>query len=53
LVAALHPDREPDEQERKRKTELMQRVNTSYGKKYLLLLLELQLEIEQTQTIYS
>ncbi len=47
LVAALHPDREPDEQERKRKTELMQRVNTAYGKKDLLLLLELQLEIEQ------
>jgi hypothetical protein len=47
LVAALHPDREPDEEERKRKTELMQRVNTAYGKKDLLLLLELQLEIEQ------
>jgi hypothetical protein len=47
LVAALHPDREPDEQERKRKTELMQRVNTAYGKKDLLLLLELQLEVEQ------
>jgi hypothetical protein len=47
LVAALHPDREPDEQERKRKTELMQRVNTAYDKKDLLQLLELQLEIEQ------
>lgn len=47
LVAVLHPDREPDEQERARKTELMQRVNTAYGKKDLLLLLELQLEIEQ------
>jgi hypothetical protein len=47
LVAALHPDREPDEQERVRKTELMQRVNTAYGKKDLLLLLELQLEVEQ------
>ncbi|MGZ5054306.1 MAG: J domain-containing protein [Methylobacter sp.] len=47
LVAVLHPDREPDEEERKRKTELMQRVNTAYGKKDLLLLLELQLEIEQ------
>ena len=47
LVAALHPDREPDEEERKRKTELMQRVNTAYGKKDLLLLLALQLEIEQ------
>jgi hypothetical protein len=47
LVAALHPDREPDEEERRRKTELMQRVNTAYGKKDLLLLLALQLEIEQ------
>jgi hypothetical protein len=47
LVAALHPDREPDVQERERKTELMQRVNTAYGKKDLLQLLELQLEIEQ------
>ncbi|POZ50828.1 J domain-containing protein [Methylovulum psychrotolerans] len=47
LVAALHPDREPDEQERARKTELMQRVNTAYGKKDLLQLLELQLEAEQ------
>ena len=47
LVAALHPDREPDPDEQKRKTELMQRVNIAYGKKDLLLLLELQLEIEQ------
>jgi hypothetical protein len=47
LVAVLHPDREPDEAERERKTELMQRVNTAYGKKDLLQLLELQLEIEQ------
>ncbi len=47
LVAVLHPDREPDERERERKTELMQRVNTAYGKKDLLQLLELQLEVEQ------
>ena len=47
LVAALHPDREPDAEEQKRKTELMQRVNSAYGKKDLLLLLELQLEVEQ------
>ena len=47
LVAALHPDREPDPDEHKRKTELMQRVNIAYGKKDLLLLLALQLEIEQ------
>ncbi|MDO9106014.1 MAG: J domain-containing protein [Methylovulum sp.] len=47
LVAVLHPDREPDAQERERKTELMQRVNTAYDKKDLLQLLELQLEVEQ------
>ena len=47
LAAALHPDREQDIDERIRKTELMQRVNAAYGKKDLLKLLELQLEIEQ------
>ena len=47
LAAVLHPDREQDFDERIRKTELMQRVNAAYGKKDLLKLLELQLEIEQ------
>jgi hypothetical protein len=47
LASALHPDREPDETERKRKTELMQRVNVAYEKKDLLQLLTLQLEVEQ------
>lgn len=47
LVKTLHPDRERDEAERARKTELMQRVNNAYTKKDLLQLLELQLEIEQ------
>lgn len=46
LVSALHPDRESDPEERQRKTALMQRVNQAYGKKNLLLLLELQLELE-------
>jgi hypothetical protein len=46
LVVALHPDREPDPQERRRKTELMQRVNVAYDQKNLLQLLELQLELE-------
>lgn len=46
LVSALHPDREPDQQERERKTALMQRVNEAYEKKNLLRLLELQLELE-------
>lgn len=47
LVTVLHPDREPDETERERKTALMQRVNDAYRKKDLLLLLALQLEVEQ------
>lgn len=46
LVSALHPDREPDRDERTRKTALMQRVNQAYDKKDLLQLLELQLELE-------
>lgn len=47
LVSALHPDREPDAAARKRKTELMQRVNQAYDANDLLTLLALQLEIEQ------
>jgi len=47
LASALHPDREPDTQERLRKTALMQRVNVAYTARNLLDLLQLQLEIEQ------
>lgn len=47
LASALHPDREPDADERVRKTALMQRVNAAYDAKDLLQLLELQLQIEQ------
>lgn len=47
LVGALHPDREPDEAERERKTKLMQRANIAYAKKDLMQLLALQLEIAQ------
>lgn len=47
LVAALHPDREPDAAERERKTGLMQKVTVAYGNKDLLQLLELQLAVEQ------
>jgi curved DNA-binding protein CbpA len=46
LASALHPDREPDAEERARKTALMQRVNEAYAKRNLLQLLELQLELE-------
>lgn len=47
LVGALHPDREPDEAERLRKTELMQQATVAYENKDLLKLLELQLMLEQ------
>lgn len=47
LVAALHPDREPDEAERERKTQLMQQINEAYRKRDLLALLALQLDIAQ------
>ncbi len=46
LASALHPDREPDPEERARKTALMQRANQAYDKSDLLRLLELQLELE-------
>jgi hypothetical protein len=47
LASALHPDREPDPQERTRKNELMQKVNQAYEANDLLTLLEVQLQIEQ------
>jgi hypothetical protein len=47
LASVLHPDREPDAQERERKTELMSQVNQAYAEKNLLRLLELQIQIEQ------
>jgi len=47
LASELHPDREPDPDERVRKTVLMQRVNQAYAAGDLLALLELQLSIEQ------
>ncbi|WP_373989477.1 hypothetical protein [Duganella sp. BuS-21] len=47
LASALHPDREPDPEERDRKTALMQKANAAYEKNDLLALLELQLQIAQ------
>jgi len=46
LASAWHPDREPDPDERVRKTALMQEANRAYEKKDLLRLLELRLELE-------
>jgi hypothetical protein len=47
LASALHPDREPDETQRRVKTELMQKVNQAYAANDLLVLMEIQLQIEQ------
>ena len=45
LASALHPDREPDEQERLRKTALMCEVNAAYEKNDLSTLLRLQMQV--------
>lgn len=47
LVKAFHPDREPDEAEKARKTEIMQRVTEAYEKSDLLTLFRLQLEFNR------
>ena len=51
LVTSLHPDREQDQQEKERKTQLMKKVTVAYKKKDLLQLLELQLQVEQIDQI--
>ena len=47
LVKAFHPDREPDEAEKIRKTDIMHRVTDAYEKSDLLALFRLQLEFER------
>jgi hypothetical protein len=47
LASALHPDRETDPQERRRKNELMSQANAAYDRRDLTALLKLQLQIEQ------
>lgn len=47
LVKAFHPDREPDEAEKVRKTAILQRVTAAYEANDLLALLQLQLELER------
>lgn len=48
LASALHPDREPDEAERVRKTALMSEVNAAYEKGELSTLLRLQMQTLST-----
>lgn len=51
LVKKYHPDREPDEAEKGRKTELIQRVTQAYQENDFLTLLKLQIEyLEEEET---
>lgn len=52
LASALHPDREPDPDERARKTALLQRANAAHQSGDLLALLNLQLEIAMVDTTH-
>lgn len=47
LVKTFHPDREPDEAERARKTAILQRVTQAYEADNLFELLKLQLEFQR------
>ena len=49
LASALHPDREPDDTERLRKTRLMSEVNAAYEKNDLTTLLRLQMSVTQVK----
>lgn len=51
LASALHPDREADREARQHKTALMGEANVAYERRDLLALLQLQLRIEQVDSI--
>ncbi|PUE61524.1 hypothetical protein B9Z45_05100 [Limnohabitans sp. 2KL-17] len=51
LARALHPDREPVESERLRKTGLMSEVNAAYEKNDLTTLLRLQMQVAQVNLL--
>ncbi len=46
IASRLHPDREPDEAERQRKTNLMSQANAAYERKDWVTLMQLQLQAE-------
>jgi hypothetical protein len=48
LASALHPDREPDEAERLRKTAWMSEVNAAYEKNDLITLMRWQIQLVQS-----
>ena len=49
LAASLHPDREPDEQKKVLKTELMRRATDAYQAEDLIGLIQLRVEISQQE----
>ncbi len=50
LASALHPDREPDEAERLRKTAWMSEVNAAYEKNDLITLMRWQIQLVQSSS---
>ncbi|MES2517782.1 MAG: hypothetical protein V4585_06720 [Bacteroidota bacterium] len=50
LVKAFHPDREQDETERERKTEIMKRITQAYEKEDLFELLRLKSELQTPES---
>ena len=53
ITAMIHPDREPDEEKKLEKTELLQKVNEAYAAQDLFYLLKLQLQLETNKGLGS
>lgn len=53
IAAMIHPDREPDEEKKLEKTELLQQVNEAYAAQDLFYLLKLQLQLETNKGLSS
>lgn len=53
ITAMIHPDREPDEEKKLEKTELLQKVNEAYAEQDLFYLLKLQLQLETNKGLSS
>ncbi|MNV29112.1 hypothetical protein D3C71_1203250 [compost metagenome] len=53
IAAMIHPDREPDEEKKLEKTELLQQVNEAYAEQDLFYLLKLQLQLETNKGLSS
>ncbi|MFW2065184.1 molecular chaperone DnaJ [Acinetobacter johnsonii] len=53
IAAMIHPDREPDEEKKLEKTELLQKVNDAYAAQDLFYLLKLQLQLETNKGLSS